>query len=126
MRAPDEPAVQMQALKGLWQYWFWTPDTRVKDRIEDTFLQAMAAPQHPWVDRNLRERHLQRRRREHPVFLQQLGPVAGDTGDRASAIQGRLAVEERLADKFAKVLETGSDAQRKTLLAGLTEYLLAR
>src|SRR6266849_1177961 len=42
----DEPAVQMQALKGLWQYWFWTPDARAKDRIEDTLLKAMASPPH--------------------------------------------------------------------------------
>src|SRR6266566_5971934 len=42
------------------------------------------------------------------------------------AIQGRLAVEERLAGKFAKVLESGPDAQRKVLLAGLTEFHLRR
>jgi hypothetical protein len=47
--------IRMQALKGLWQFWFWTPDEGARDRIEDTFLSAMARPQHPWVERNLRE-----------------------------------------------------------------------
>src|SRR5262249_49285414 len=42
------------------------------------------------------------------------------------AIRGRLAVEDRLANKFARVLESGSDLQRKNLLAGLTEFHLRR
>src|SRR5207244_2681893 len=31
------------------------PGCKREDRIEDTFLEAMASPQHPWVERNLRE-----------------------------------------------------------------------
>ena len=35
-------------------------------------------------------------------------------------------MEARLADKFAEVLEKGSDRQRRVLLAGLTEFHLRR
>jgi hypothetical protein len=122
----DEPAVQMQALKGLWQFWFWTPDARVKGRIEDTFLQAMAAPQHPWVERNLREGIYNIADENIRYFYNNWIPLLASPEDRARVIQGRLAVEARLAGKFAKVLETGSDRQRKMLLAGLTEYHLRR
>src|SRR5262249_24810154 len=29
-------SVRMQAVKGLWQFWFWTSDTATKGLIEDT------------------------------------------------------------------------------------------
>ena len=46
--------------------------------------------------------------------------------DRERAVRGRLKVESRLAGKFASVLENGSDAQRKVLLAGLVNLPLRR
>ena len=46
--------------------------------------------------------------------------------DRERAIRGRLAIESRLAEKFSAVLETGSDVQKKQLLAALTEFPLRR
>jgi hypothetical protein len=122
----DEPAVQMQALKGLWQYWFWTPDPASKSRIEDTFLQAMAAPPHPWVERNLREGIYNIADENIRYLYNNWVPLLASPEDRTRAIQGRLAVEERLAGKFAQVLESGPDLQRKTLLTGLTEFHLRR
>jgi HEAT repeat protein len=121
-----EPTVQMQALKGLWQYWFWTPDSAARDRIEDTFLKAMAKPQHPWVDRNLREGIYNIADENIRYFYNNWIPLLASPEDRVRVIRGRLAVEDRLSRKFAQVLETGSDAQRKTLLAGLSEYHLRR
>jgi hypothetical protein len=41
-------------------------------------------------------------------------------------MRGRLAVESRLAEKFAAVLAHGPDAQKKALLASLTEFPLRR
>ncbi|HTM49272.1 MAG TPA: hypothetical protein VL285_11340 [Bryobacteraceae bacterium] len=122
----DEPTVQMQALKGLWQYWFWTPDSGARDRIEDAFLKAMAKPQHPWVDRNLREGIYNIADENIRYFYNNWIPLLASPEDRVRVIRGRLAVEDRLARKFAQVLETGSDAQRKTLLAGLSEFHLRR
>jgi hypothetical protein len=116
----------MQALKGLWQYWFWTPDSAAKDRIEDTFLLAMTSPQHPWVERNLREGIYNIADENIRYFYNNWIPLLASPADRTRVIQGRLAVEERLAGKFAKVLETGPDTQKKMLLAGLTEYHLRR
>src|SRR6185437_4344582 len=34
--------VQMMAIKGLWQFWFWTPDQEVKSNIEDSLIALMA------------------------------------------------------------------------------------
>ena len=73
-------SVRMQAVKGLWQFWFWTPDAATKGAIEDTLLAAMAKPQPAWVDEQPARRRLQPRRREHPLSLQQLGAAAGRAG----------------------------------------------
>ena len=53
----DDPVttVRMQAVKGLWQFWFWTPDEPTKSAIEDTLLAALAKPQPDWVASNLRD-----------------------------------------------------------------------
>ncbi|MBI3471773.1 MAG: HEAT repeat domain-containing protein [Candidatus Solibacter usitatus] len=120
------PTVQMQALKGLWQYWFWTGDEGSKELIEDAFLAAMAKPQHPWVERNLREGVYNLADENIRYFYNNWIPLLARPEDRKRAIQGRLAVEARLARKFADVLEKGSDLQRKTLLAGLADFELRR
>ena len=114
----DKPAVQMQAIKGLWQYWFWTPDPGAKDRIEDTFLQAMSAPQHPWVERNLREGIYNIADENIRYLYNNWVPLLASPEDRARAIQGRLTIEDRLARKFSAVVS--SRAQAESILSGRT------
>ncbi len=126
LAADPVPTVQMQALKGLWQLWFWSPDDRVKGAIEDAFLNAIGKPQHPWVDRNLREGIYNLADENIRYFYNNWVPLLGTAESRRRAIQGRLAVEARLAGKFAAVLESGSDRQKRMLLTGLTEFHLRR
>ncbi len=119
-------AVQMQAVRGLWQYWFWSNDAAVKGRIEDAILAATAKPQQPWVEVNL-QRAIYNLADENIRYLyNNWVPLLSQQADRERAIQGRLSVESRLADKFAKVLDSGNDHQRKMLLAALTEFPLRR
>jgi hypothetical protein len=120
------PTIRMQALKGLWQFWFWSADEKAKSAIEDAFLAAMSKPQHPWVERNLREGIYNLADENIRYFYNNWVPLLSRQEDRLRAIHGRLAVEARLADKFAEVLEKGSDRQRRVLLAGLTEFHLRR
>jgi hypothetical protein len=118
--------IRMQALKGLWQFWFWTPDEGARDRIEDTFLSAMARPQHPWVERNLREGIYNLADENIRYFYNNWVPLLARAEDRERAIHGRLVLESRLARKFAETLERGSERQKRTLLAGLAELQLRR
>jgi hypothetical protein len=126
LAADPVPIIRMQALKGLWQFWFWSPDAAVKSRIEDTFLTAMAEPQHPWVERNLREGIYNIADENIRYFYNNWVPLLTRPEDRERSIRGRLAVEARLADKFATVLEKGTERQQRMLLAGLAEYQLRR
>ena len=121
-----DPLVRMQAARGLWQFWFWTPDDQVRNNIEDAFLAAIARPQHEWVDVNLR-RGIYNIADENIRYLyNNWVPLMGRAEDRERAINGRLSIEKRLASKFARVLETGPDFQKRTLLAALTEFPLRR
>ncbi len=127
-RLIDDPAmtIRMNAVKGLWQFWFWSPDATAKNQIEDTLLAALAAPQHPWVEENLHHALYNLADENIRYLYNNWVPLLARQDDRERAVRGRLAVEARLADKFATVLEHGSQAQKKELLLALTELPLRR
>jgi len=119
-------AVRMQAVKGLWQMWFWTPDAATKSDIEDTLLAAQAKPQPEWVASNLRDAVYNLADENIRYLYNNWVALLPRAEDRERAIRGRLAVEARLAAKFAAVLDDGSDAQKKALLRSLAEFPLRR
>jgi hypothetical protein len=118
--------IRMNAIKGLWQFWFWTPDVATKSMIEDTLLAALGKPQSDWVAENLRHAIYNLADENIRYLYNNWVPLLGRAEDREKAIRGRLAVESRLATKFAVVLETGPDTQKKALLEALTELPLRR
>ena len=124
----DDPVVtiRMNAIKGLWQFWFWTPDAATKGLIEDTLLTALGKPQTDWVEENLHHAIYNLADENIRYLYNNWIPLLGRAEDREKAIRGRLAVESRLAAKFATVLEQGPDLQKKALLAALTELPLRR
>jgi hypothetical protein len=124
----DDPvtAVRMQAIKGLWQLWFWTPDAETKGAIEDTLLSALAKPQSDWVASNLRDAIYNLADENIRYLYNNWVALLPRPEDRERTIRGRLAVESRLAEKFAAALETGSEAQKKAILGALTEFPLRR
>ncbi len=118
--------VRMQAVKGLWQLWFWTPDADTKGAIEDTLLGAMAKPQPSWVASNLREGIYNLADENIRYLYNNWVALLPRAEDRERAIRGRLGVESRLAEKFAAVLTQGPEAQKRALLRALTELPLRR
>ncbi|MFN0102013.1 MAG: HEAT repeat domain-containing protein [Bryobacteraceae bacterium] len=120
------PAVAIQAIKAAWQYWYWTPSLPSRELLEDAILAAMAKPQHPWVERNLKEAVYNIADENIRYLYNNWVPGLAKLEDRERAIRGRLAVEDRLAAKFARILETGSPQQIRWLLAGLSEFELRR
>jgi len=122
----SSPAIAMQAIKAAWQYWYWTPSLPARELIEDAILTAMAKPQHPWVERNLKEAVYNLADENIRYLYNNWVPGLADPADRERAIRGRLAIEDRLATKFAKVLESGERRQVQWLLAGLGEFELRR
>jgi hypothetical protein len=120
------PAVRLQAAKALWQFWFWSPDLAARETIEDALLAALAQPQHPWLDRALKEAVYNLADENIRYLYNNWVPGIALLADREQVVKGRLAVEDRLSRKFAQILETGSVRQKKMLLNGLTEFELRR
>ena len=118
--------VRMQAIKGLWQFWFWVPSASIKSRIEDALLTAAAKPQPEWIASNLGDAIYNLADENVRYLYNNWVPLLGRKEDQERAIQGRLAIEARLADKFAAVLEGFSGLQTKVLLRSLTEPALRR
>jgi len=122
----SQPAIAAQAIKGLWQFWFWSSDTQVKSRIEDSLLAALARPQHPWPEQAIREGIYNLADENIRYLYNNWVPAISREADQKRVIAGRLKLEARLADKFARFLDTQPDAARKRLLAGLVELPLRR
>jgi hypothetical protein len=120
------PAVRLQAAKALWQFWFWSPDLAARETIEDALLAALAQPQHPWLDRALREAVYNLADENIRYLYNNWVPGIARPADREQVVKGRLAVEDRLSRKFAKILESGPVRQKRMLLTGLTEFELRR
>lgn len=120
------PAVRMAAVKGLWQFWFWSPEASVKEGIENALLAALGKPQHPWVRQNLHHAIYNLADENIRYLYNNWVPLLADPADRERAIRGRLKVESELADKFSQFLDHGSPDQKKELLRALTELPLRR
>ena len=118
--------IRMDAIKSLWQAWFWNADPAVRSRIEDTVLARMAEPQHPWISENLGEALYNLADENIRYLYNNWVPLLGTEQDRERAIRGRLSVEAQLAEKIARVLETGPDPQKKNVLASLGDLTLRR
>jgi hypothetical protein len=121
-----EPAIAIQAWRGLWQFWFWSPDAAAKSRIEDAFLAAFQAPQSPWVERNLAEGFYNIADENIRYLYNNWVPLIARESDQEKVIRGRLAIEARHAAKVSRFLQTQSNKSRKRLLAALVRFDLRR
>jgi HEAT repeat protein len=126
MRAAHDPVVtvRMQALKGLWQWWYWSDNENLRSRIEDVFIGRLAEAEHPWVRRNLQEGLYNIADENIRYLYNNWIPLLGTTQDRERAIGARLAVENRIARKAAQALSSGNELQREGVSRGLAEFHL--
>jgi len=120
------PAVRMAAVKGLWQFWFWSPEASVKEGIENALLAALGKPQLPWVRQNLHHAIYNLADENIRYLYNNWVPLLADPADRERAIRGRLKVESKIANQFSQFLDRGSAEQKKELLRALTELPLRR
>jgi hypothetical protein len=118
--------IRMNAVKALWQFWFWSPDAATKSNIEDALIASLRQDQHPWVQQNLRHAVYNLADENIRYLYNNWVPLLAKADARDRAVRGRLTVEERLASKFSAVLASGSVQQKKELLEALTEQPLRR
>jgi len=118
---PD-PVVAMQAIKGLWRWWYWRAEPTLRNRIEDRLIAGLAEPRHPWVRRNLIEalyiigdeniRYLDKN------WIPSL--ASEESQQRATAAQHSTV--NRLGAKYVAVLKEGNRLQREGVLRAMSEF----
>ena len=93
-RLANDPvaAIRLQAIRGLWQAWFWNADVEVRGKIEDTLLAGLAQPQHSWVESNLHAAIYNLADENIRYLYNNWVALLAKPEDRDRAIQGRLAV----------------------------------
>ncbi|MGH9767274.1 MAG: hypothetical protein ACREAB_07550, partial [Blastocatellia bacterium] len=116
--------VRMQAAKSLTQWFYWTRDESLQDRIADAFIARMAVNEHPWMRRNLLEGFYSLADENvRYLYNNWIGHLPRKE-DRDRAIAGHRQSSRRMAERIARALETGNELQREALLRGLTEFHL--
>ncbi len=120
---PYTPA-RMQAAKSLTQWFYWTKDESLRDRIADAFVARMAVNEHPWMRRNLLEGfYSMADENVRYLYNNWIGHLA-QKEDRDKAVAAHRESSRRMAERVARALETGNELQREGLLRGLTEFHL--
>ncbi len=122
---PSVP-VRLAALQSVWQWYYWTDDSALRERILDRVLARLAAPEHPWIARNAREAIYNMADENVRYLYNNWIPALGDPADREAALAGQRAHDTRIARKLAAAIADGNPAQREAVLRGLGEFHLRR
>ena len=120
--ADHDPVVGMQAIKGLWRWWYWRADLSLRNRIEDRLIAALAEPRHPWVRRNLIEALYIIGDDNIRYFYQSWVPSLATAESRRRAIAGQHDTVNRLGGKYVAALERGNQLQREGVLRAMSEF----
>jgi HEAT repeat protein len=117
-----DPVVRMQAIKGLWRWWYWRADPSLRGRIEDALIENLARPAHPWVRRNLIEAlYILGDENIRYLYNNWVPSLATrERRDRATAAQH--ATVNRLGAKYVAVLARGNILQREGILRAMSEF----
>ncbi len=117
-----DPVVAMQAVKGLWRWWYWTSDLALRERIEDAFLVRIGTPAHRWVRRNLTEALYILADENIRYLFNHWTPALAKEADRERVIDAQHATVNRLGRKFVAAIEGGNALQRDGALRALSEF----
>lgn len=124
--ADPVPSIRMAAARALWQSWFWNGHLETRGRIEDAVLSALAQPQHPWVETNLKAAVYNMADENIRYLYNNWVPLLARAEDKNKVIEGRLAVENQFAAKLAAAIGSGTIAQKKRVVSALVDLPLRR
>ncbi|MCB1019770.1 MAG: HEAT repeat domain-containing protein [Acidobacteria bacterium] len=118
------PAVKMQAIQGLYQWYFWDRSTEHKGRIEEALIAGLGREEHPWVRRNFIEAY-------YNTLDDNLRYLYGSwmerikrEDDRAEVREGHQAHVKEQAARFDRAMREGNALTRDGLLRALHTHVL--
>lgn len=118
------PVIRLQAVKGLWQLWYWSADATLRSRIEDLLLQRLAVEADPRVVRNLQEGLYILADDNIRYLYNNWIPLLAREEDRDRIVLARLRAEKRLSAKLARALESEDPRLRRRVLSALADFHL--
>jgi HEAT repeat protein len=118
----SDPVVAMQAIKGLWRWWYWRADPAIRTTIEDALIAGLAQPRHPWVRRNLIEALYIIGDDNIRYLYQNWVPSLAKAESRRLATEGQHSTVNRLGEKYELALERGNRLQREGVLSAMSEF----
>lgn len=116
--------VRMQAAKSLMQWFWWTKDEVLQDRIADAFVARMIVNEHPWVRRAVLENFYSLADENVRYLYNNWIALLARPEDRERAKRGHHEASRKMAERIARALTNGTELQRENLLAALTEFHL--
>ncbi len=118
---PD-PVVAMQAVKGLWRWWYWQADESLRNRIEDRLIASLGNTRHPWVRRNLTEALYILGDENIRYLYKNWVPSLASEEVRKRVTDAQHATADRLGAKFAAALNGDNPILREGILLAMTEF----
>jgi hypothetical protein len=123
-RNESVPAIQMQAIQGLYQWWFWDRSTGHKGDIELALIAGLGRKLHPWVRRNFIEAY-------YNVLDDNLRYLYGSWIVRVKRDIDRTAIKaghhqsvRAQAARFQAAMLSGNELMRDGLLRALHTHVL--
>lgn len=120
----DFVQVRMQAIKSLQQWYWWSKDAALQDRIADAFIARMSEREHEWVRRNLQENFYSLADENVRYLYNNWIALLATPEDRQQATRGHHEASRKMAERIAKALTNGSDELRQNLLVAMTDFHL--
>ena len=118
------PAVQMQALQGLYQWWFWDRDVEHKKEIEIALVNGLGREAHPWVRRNFIEAYYNvMDDNVRYLYSSWIVRVKRDQ-DREVIKSGHRANMREQAARFRKAILEGNELRRDGMLRSVYSHVL--
>ena len=118
------PAVKMQAVQGLYQWYFWDRSLERKGRIEEALIAGLGREEHPWVRRNFIEGY-------YNVLDDNLRYLYGSwmvrikrDRDREIVREGHQAHVKAQAMRFHAAMQAGNERMKDGLLRALHTHVL--
>lgn len=117
-----DPVTAMQAIKGLWRFWYWRADQGVREKIEDALIQRLAVESRPWPRTNLIEALYIIGDDNIRYLFNNWIPSLAKEEDRRRASEAEHAGVNRLGEKYLRALASGNAMQKEGILRSMAEF----